>query len=193
MARPSRIDETRTELLPLVARAFSELGYHRATTAELARRCRVRENILYRLWKDKKAMYIASIRYVYDLAVKVWTREAKRATGKFSIADVLEYEAEHLGEFGHYRLLFAGLSQADDPEIRRAVAEVYRDFHGFIRRKLEGRRRKRGAPDRLDASTAAWALIGLGTISTIGWELKLLAPKGRSCLLTRGGRLVAGV
>lgn len=41
MPRPSRLPEKRRELLPTVARAFAELGYRRATTAELARRCGV--------------------------------------------------------------------------------------------------------------------------------------------------------
>ena len=46
MPRPNQTLEKRRELLPVIARAFAELGYRRATTAELARRCGVRENIL---------------------------------------------------------------------------------------------------------------------------------------------------
>ena len=57
MPRPSRIDEQRKRLLPIVCQVFSELGYYRTTTAELAGQCKVRENILYRLWRDKKAMF----------------------------------------------------------------------------------------------------------------------------------------
>ena len=49
MARPSQSPEKIKELLPVVARAFAELGYRRTTTADLARRCGVRENVLYRL------------------------------------------------------------------------------------------------------------------------------------------------
>jgi AcrR family transcriptional regulator len=37
--RPSQIDEQRKRLLLLVCQIFSELGYHRTTTAELAQRC----------------------------------------------------------------------------------------------------------------------------------------------------------
>jgi hypothetical protein len=37
--RPSQIDEQRKRLLLLVCQVFSELGYHRTTTAELAQRC----------------------------------------------------------------------------------------------------------------------------------------------------------
>ena len=36
MPRPSQIDEQRKRLLPIVCEVFSELGYHRTTTAELA-------------------------------------------------------------------------------------------------------------------------------------------------------------
>lgn len=38
MPRPSRREEQRKELLPILARAFADLGFRRATTAELARR-----------------------------------------------------------------------------------------------------------------------------------------------------------
>jgi AcrR family transcriptional regulator len=74
MPRPSQISRKRQELLPIVARAFAELGYRRATTAELARRCGVPQNILYRIWPDKKAMFIAAIDYVYELSAATWQR-----------------------------------------------------------------------------------------------------------------------
>ncbi len=70
MARPNQADSRRKELMPIVTGAFSELGYRRTTTAELAKRCGVRENILYRLWPDKKAMFVASIEYVYKLSAE---------------------------------------------------------------------------------------------------------------------------
>ena len=65
MPRPNHSAQRRRELTPIVARTFAELGFRRTTTAELARRCGVRENVLYRLWPDKKAMFIAAIEYVY--------------------------------------------------------------------------------------------------------------------------------
>ena len=49
MPRPDRSPDRRRELAPVLARAFAELGYRRATTAELAERCGVQEKALYRL------------------------------------------------------------------------------------------------------------------------------------------------
>jgi AcrR family transcriptional regulator len=194
MGRPSQIDAKRVELLPIVARAFIELGYHRATTAELARRCKVQENILYRLWKDKKAMFIAAIDYVFRLSVRVWTEKGERGAQGFSPEAVLDYEAEHLGELGHHRIVFSGLSETGDPEIHDALARMYQNFHAFILQRLERQRpqeRGRGRSEkRLPAGPdlAAWAIIGLGTVCTIGRELKLLSPALQRRLLADVGR-----
>jgi AcrR family transcriptional regulator len=61
MPRPNQSAEKRQALLPILAEAFAEVGSRKATTAELARRCGVQETILYRLWVDKRAMFLASI------------------------------------------------------------------------------------------------------------------------------------
>jgi len=198
MARPSQIESQRKKLLPIIARAFSDLGYRRATTAELARRCDVRENILYRIWDDKKAMFIASIRYVYDLAAGIWTVQAKKAAPGTRVKVLLDYESAHIGEFGHYRIIFAGLSETHDPEIRAAMASMYKSFHDFIRAQLEAQEERRGRPPGRGAerrsvaqNLAAWALVGLGTLATISRELKLMSAEDRRQVLREVGRMLA--
>ena len=192
MPRPNQTLEKRRELLPVVCQAFSELGYRRATTAEIAERCGVQENILYRLWRDKKEMYLASVHFVYDNAVRIWTEQATQAGSRFCVSDVLEYEAEHLGEFGHYRILFAGLSETDDAEIRSALAKIYRDFHRFIRCRIEEARGDGCGSEGLDAALAAWTFIGLGTVLTFGKEMNLMGPRVRKQILKDVGDLLLG-
>ncbi len=115
MPRPSQTHEKRKKLLPIVARAFAELGYRRATTAELAQRCKVRENILYRLWPHKKAMFIASIDYVYEQAAGTWRKVLSETDDNAGAAvRLLKHEGEHYGESGLHRIIFAGLSETDD-------------------------------------------------------------------------------
>jgi len=46
MGRVNQSARRRAELIPIIARAFAERGYRRTTTAELAQRCAVRENVL---------------------------------------------------------------------------------------------------------------------------------------------------
>lgn len=188
MADASSLVERREKLMPIVARAFSELGYHRATTAEIARRCKVRENILYRLWDDKKAMFIAALHHVHDLAIATWTRHGRLRGGGFSFARALQYESRHVGEFGNYRILFSALGEPDDPEIREALVQVYDGFHRFITKKLRNERSASGGNAAERAEQAAWTLIGMGTMSTILRELHLATGKGRELLVSGIGR-----
>ncbi len=174
----------------MVARAFAELGYRRATTAELARRCEVRENILYRLWRDKKAMFIASIDYVYDQAAAVWRQVlSEDDDGTGTAVRLLEHEARHYGESGLHRIIFAGLSEADDPDIREALRRMYGRFHRFIREQVNDHRAGDGKSLTPDATLSAWAIIGLGNVANISRELGLLTDRGRKRLIGDGGRV----
>ncbi len=191
MPRPNQSAEKRQQLLPHIARAFAELGYRRATTSELARRCGVRENILYRLWPDKKAMFVACIDFVWRFSRRIWQGLLEGSRKGADPADlILAYESTHHGEFGFYRIVFAGLSETDDPEVREAVRLMYMRFHRFLCDQIVAHRAK--GPGRVgpDAELAAWALIGLGTAASIGREFALFTPAARVSLIREAGRLL---
>lgn len=183
MPRPSQIDEQRKRLLPIVCEVFSELGYHRTTTAELAERCGVRENILYRLWQDKKAMFLAAIDNIFQSRAERWGEIlSDRPTPEQSAAALVANEAKHQGEFGFYRVVFTALVEADDPEIREAIMGVYRRFHELIHRLIDASREGEKKSPGLSADATAWAMIGLATVSNIIRELELLRPRQREAM-----------
>lgn len=197
MARINRSQERKALVLPRLARAFAELGYRRSTTAEIARRCRARETTLYRLWPDKRAMFIAAIRYVYELSESTWRKiESDKAASGSIASRLIEYEAAHHGEFGHYRIIFAGLSESDDPEIRIALADVFSRFVEFLQVQIERGRvgpKAAGKNGALSPRLAAWAFLGLGTISNIVRDLELMGTRSRERLFREVGHfLLAG-
>lgn len=189
MPRPNQTRQRRKQLLPIVAKTFAELGYRRATTAQLARRCQVRENILYRLWPDKKAMFIAAIDYVYEQSAQAWRKLLDEAGDETSPAErLLRHEAEHYGESGLQRIIFGGLSETDDPDIRDALRRMYRRFHRFIRGQVAAHRDGDPTCARPDTMLAAWAIVGLGNVANISRELGLLTDRGRKRLIGDAGR-----
>lgn len=190
MARPDRTDERREDLLPIVAETFVEFGYRRTTTAKLAERCGVRENVLYRLWPDKKAMFLAALRYVYDRSERVWEEQARSGSEGTVATRLLTYESRHLGEFRLHRIFFSALSETDDPEIRAHLRNTYRRFERLIRHRILEHRRVEGARGGLDAELLAWAIVGLGTIATLSREIDLLPAGRRAQLIEEGGRLL---
>ncbi len=196
MARPNRSHEKRAELMPVVAQAFSELGYRKATTAELASRCGVQENILYRLWADKKAMFTASIEYLFDGTMQVWQglidESAADPDGPTAAERILAYDAEHRGEKGFYRITFAALSETDDAEVKSALRSMYSRFTQFIEKEITEHRK--GIGSRADALpepwAVTWAILGLATAADIGREVGLLSAPKRRAMIAEVGRLL---
>lgn len=193
MPRPDRSLERRRELAPVLARAFAELGFRRATTVELAERCGVQEKALYRLWPDKRAMFLAALDQVFAESEAMWAHLASERGGEGSTAErLLAYEAEHHGEHRLYRIIFAGLSESDDPLIREALAGLYGRFQRLIQGQVERHRRGRKRARDLDPALAAWAIVGLGTVANIGRELELLRGRERARLLGEVGARLLG-
>lgn len=193
MARPNKSSERRSELILILARTFADLGYRRTTTAELAGRCGVRENILYRLWPDKRAMFVAALDYVYQLAEETWDKLLAQADDSASPAEfILEYESTHHGEFGLYRIVFAGLSETDDSEIAAALKRLYGRFHRFIQKQVKAHRDGVAGSAPTDPALVAWAIVGQGTVANIGRELSLLSARSRKRLVGEVGRALLG-
>ena len=174
MARPNQSEQRRADLVPVLAKAFADLGYRRATTAALAQRCGLRENQLYRLWPSKKAMFLASIDYLYEYTAKKWRELLSRSDGRSPAERILSFEGEHRGETGLHRITFAGLNEADDPDIREALRQMYQKFHTFIIGQVQEHRTGTKSGQHPDAALTAWAVIGLGMIANITHELELL-------------------
>jgi AcrR family transcriptional regulator len=172
-------------MLPLVAKAFAELGYRRATTAALAKRCGVRENVLYRAWPSKKAMFLAAIDHVWERATEIWSAliAESGASGAEAARVILEYESKHHGETGLYKLIFAGLTEADDRQIAGALRTMYRKFHEFIAKQVGALRADAAGSDSVSDpgdSQRSWGLLGVATMIHIDRELNLLRPAERA-------------
>lgn len=199
MARPNRSDERRREVIRPVAETFAELGYRRTTTVVLAERCGLQEVALYRLWPDKKAMFVAAIEFVGDNTERIWeglvaeARPAGKAarSAPSGAERLLAHEAKHLGEFGFHRILFAGFSETDDPDVHAALKAVYGRLLRRIAELVEAHRGS-GAAGLPTAAMTAWALVGLGTATNLGRELGLLGDRARSELFASVGRHLLG-
>lgn len=188
MPRPSRKAERRAEFLPRITRVFVRRGYRRTTTAELARACKVQENVLYRLWPSKRAMFIAAIDHVFEVSANIWREllEQSDVAGSSAARRILSYESVHHGELQNYRIIFAGLSETDDPAIRTALRRMFARFHAFLATQLTAS--NCGA----ESESTAWALIGLGLAANVGRELGMLAHRDRQQLILSAGTSLIG-
>lgn len=183
MSRPNQTDEQRKALLPIICQTFRDLGYRRTTTAELALRCKVRQNILYRLWPDKKAMFLAAIDDIFQSRSEKWEGVlADLPDPEMRVERLIAYETQHQGEFGFYRVIFTALAETDDAEMRDALIRMYQQFHRLVLQRIAPE--TKSTQHASGASDAAWGLVGLATISNIIVELDLLGPRQRMRMFT---------
>lgn len=193
MARPSKALEQSKKLLPVICEVFSELGYRRTTTGELAHRCDVRENILYRLWPDKKAMFLAAIDHIFRGRAQIWTEMLEdQPTPQQAVERIIRFESQRQGEFGFYRIVFAALTETDDDDIRRALIKMYKSFHQLVCSQIKAGREGIDRESHVPVEMAAWGLLGLATISNIVRELKLLQPNQREKMFAAVAKLLVG-
>jgi AcrR family transcriptional regulator len=166
-----------------VAESFAELGYRRATTAELARRCRVRENILYRLWKDKRDMFLASLDSLFERRRNEMEEAVRRSKpGGSRARKMLAHAAQHFGDDSLARVIFSGLAETGDPEIREALARMYGSYRSFLEKEIRAHRKRRAEPD---VEASALALIGLGTILSVLDEVGAVRGEDRKAFFAK--------
>ena len=185
MSRPSKSEEQRRELLPLLAEVFSQFGYRRATTAELAARCDVQENILYRLWPDKKAMFLAALDFLFWRRMDKWKAVFDKSYTEESHAlRLIEITGKDLGENGLYRIIFAALNETDDPDIKGALQRLYRQYHESLKEEIVKHRKQSGVRTVPEDGDTAWALIGMVAFMNIALDLELMNGRKRKQLFS---------
>ncbi|MGE5676215.1 MAG: TetR/AcrR family transcriptional regulator [Mycobacterium leprae] len=64
------MESTQERIVAAARRLFGESGFHGTTTAEIARTAGIAEGTIYRYFKDKKELFIASARPVIEEAVR---------------------------------------------------------------------------------------------------------------------------
>jgi AcrR family transcriptional regulator len=179
--------DKREKFLPIISRCFAENGYRGTTTAKLARLCKVRENVLYRIWPSKKEMFLDCIEHIYEVTMDLWNKLSEDTSDRRTLAErVLAYQAEDHGLLRYYRIVFAGLLE-DDADIRKALRELYRRFHAYISLTTRQHREKHGLDGRLDCDTTAWALMGVAAMVDIQCELRILPARDREGFLCDAG------
>ncbi|MEM9418747.1 MAG: TetR family transcriptional regulator [Planctomycetota bacterium] len=186
----------RTELLPKLTHAFARWGYRKATTARLAEHCGVQETELYRVWPSKQKMFLAAIDHVFDMTQAGWSdllESPPPAPPKPPAATVaqrlLSHQSLHQGDHGFYRIIFAGLSETDDPEIRRALRRLYRRFHRYVVQQVAHHREAHDQPcEDQQVDHDAWGLVGLAAVCDIGRSLGMLTQRERQALMHNVGQ-----
>lgn len=156
--------ERREQILESAGAVFAASSYAKVGTADLARAAGVSEPALYRYFKGKRDLYIATLETTGARLLEIWRGVASAND------DPLEaIRAIGLGYYDHLhgrapvlRLFYEALSEIDDPLIRRTVRSNFLAMVGFVEGLLLAARERGRLRLDIDPRVAAWHFMAIG-------------------------------
>jgi len=162
---PRRSAQQRRRLILQSAQAvFAANSYARVGTADLAKAAGISEPALYRYFPSKKDLFISTIKDSGARLLEIWERLAMEVVNPLDVIWAIG-----LGYYHHLRsrspmmkLLFEAISEADDPDIRRALHENFASFIRFLQENIEEAKRRGLIRQDVDTNVAAWQFMAMG-------------------------------
>lgn len=162
---PRRSAQQRRRLILQSAQAvFAANSYAKVGTADLAKAAGISEPALYRYFRSKKDLFISTITDSGARLLEIWERLAMEVVNPREIIWAIG-----LGYYDHLRsrspvmkVLFQAISEADDPDIRRALHENFASFIRFLMENIEEGKRRGLIRQDVDTIVAAWQFMAMG-------------------------------
>ena len=156
--------QRREQLLDRALTLFSEHGYARATTAQLAKAAGVTEPIIYRHFASKKDLFIALIRRTGERTLALWEKDLTNAPDPAERLRLLIEDNPMVSEDGkeEYRVFLQAITEVDDPQIREALRDHIVGLHSFLTRELRTAQSEQKVGPRFTPELIAWLLINIG-------------------------------
>jgi len=162
---PRRSAQQRRRLILQSAQAvFAANSYAKVGTADLAKAAGISEPALYRYFPSKKDLFISTLKDSGARLLDIWERLAMEVVNPLDIIWAIG-----LGYYDHLRsrspvmkLLFQAISEADDPDIRRALHENFASLIRFLMENIEEAKRRGLIRQDVDIIVAAWQFMAMG-------------------------------
>ncbi len=157
-------EKRREQLLDCAADLFARSGYARATTAELAKAAGVTEPIIYRHFNSKRDLFIALVERTAKQTLDHWEQRLADASDPAERLRRLIGDNPMVSSEGAapYRVLLQAITEVQDDEIKKAVANHFGNLHAFLSRELKRAQDERKVMKVFSADLIAWTLIHVG-------------------------------
>lgn len=166
MARARRLSapDRRRRIIESAREVFASQSYAKVGTADLAKAAGVSEPALYRYFTSKKELFLATLQSTAPKLLDLWQQIACDVDDPLETlwAIGVNYYDHLQSHSGSMKLQFQAVSEADDPEIRRALRANFQAFVDFLAETLEEGKRRGIVRRELDARLVAWQFLGIG-------------------------------
>jgi AcrR family transcriptional regulator len=166
VAAPTRrksADERREDILAVALERFAEGGYHGTSTEAIARDAGISQPYLFRLFRTKKALFLACSDRACEKVIAAFQGAAERAAPGHELEDMGHaYVNELLPDRHALLMLMQGYAAVADPEIQEHVRDGYGEVVEEVGR-LSG-----ASPDEVWSFFAHGMLLNIITALDLG-------------------------
>ena len=132
-------EERREAVLEAAATEFSRRGFHGASTDAIAKAAGISQPYLFRLFRTKKALYLATTERKLEETYQVFERASRGKSGTDALKAMGEAYQTLIEDRERLQLMLHCFAAAtDDPEIRESGRRVWRDLVDLAERRSGG-------------------------------------------------------
>jgi AcrR family transcriptional regulator len=132
-------DERREEVLAAAIIEFAAHGLYGASTEVIAERAGISQPYVLRLFKTKKALFLAAVEHVTGQIMRSWGTALEGVDGSvpphLRLQMLGERYAGFVGEVNALRLVLQSFSSAEDPEVRALSHRCLKMMHAWVAEK----------------------------------------------------------
>jgi AcrR family transcriptional regulator len=132
-------DERREEVLAAAIIEFAAHGLYGASTEVIAERAGISQPYVLRLFKTKKALFLAAVEHVTGQIMRSWSTALEGVDDsvppQLRLQMLGERYAGFVGEVNALRLVLQSFSSAEDPEVRALSHQCLKMMHAWVAEK----------------------------------------------------------
>jgi len=165
MAARMKAVDRRRQLLEAAVKCFATYGYHRTTTARLAKAAQVSEPVLYRHFPGKQALFTALLQEVGREVLQAWQAfiaPLRSPLDQLRALLTLNPATTDPRMRQMYTVIFAAQAEINEPAILAALREHYQQYADFLSTVIRRAQRANQVRRDVSATGLAWQLIHAG-------------------------------
>jgi AcrR family transcriptional regulator len=131
--------ERREDILAVALHHFAAGGYRGASTDTIAREAGISQPYLFRLFRTKKELYLATVERKMEELYQVFERASRGKSGEEALHAMGDAYRDLIADRERLQLMMQCMAAAaDDPDIREAMRRVWRDLVELVERVAPG-------------------------------------------------------
>ncbi|GED68212.1 TetR family transcriptional regulator [Brevibacillus reuszeri] len=122
----------KTEIISAAIEVFAEIGYYRATTAQVATRANISQPYIFRFFSTKEALLLAALEVSWARVIESFRKVVESASPEQLETDLIRAYSDILNSYQNEMLLQMQAQTIQEDAIREAMRHGFGEVRGMV-------------------------------------------------------------